>query len=350
MRGHALTQVAWGEVAGLLATEAFPEEGAGIRCIVRSWGLLYHRMQCPHPDQPAGLKSTQLPLAERKDSRICFQTFLTALGDGPGVPSWASPLNEARYVLHFLNFLATPHGMWDLSSLTADQPCTPCIGRAEPLDLQGHPDLGDAMHRLPGPWAPGGDGPREAPADGKRYVHFAGPLPTQSQKPAQSSGSCPEAAPSTGFSASGLPWPPCPQAPQPGALAGGCPHSVLTPWWHLQKRPLAETLLKLPKLQVPRIFCQDPWMTTLWGVFSLPPRTNHPLRQQLTLELELMTFSSWGLGLCPDFSTWSGPPSSEKNSFQGDSRRCSSTDIMCPSVVNMYLVPDLCTGFSSSKS
>lgn len=36
MRGHALTQVAWGEVAGLLATKAFPEEGAGIQRSVRS--------------------------------------------------------------------------------------------------------------------------------------------------------------------------------------------------------------------------------------------------------------------------------------------------------------------------
>lgn len=36
MRGHALTQVAWGEVAGLLATEALPVEEAGIQCIVRS--------------------------------------------------------------------------------------------------------------------------------------------------------------------------------------------------------------------------------------------------------------------------------------------------------------------------
>ena len=36
MTGHALTQVAWGEVAGLLATKAFPEEGAGIQRSVRS--------------------------------------------------------------------------------------------------------------------------------------------------------------------------------------------------------------------------------------------------------------------------------------------------------------------------
>ena len=28
-------------------------------------------------------------------------------------------------------FLAKPHGLWDLSSLTRDQTCTPCIGRVE---------------------------------------------------------------------------------------------------------------------------------------------------------------------------------------------------------------------------
>ena len=28
-------------------------------------------------------------------------------------------------------FLATPHGMWDLSSLTRDQTCAPCSGSTE---------------------------------------------------------------------------------------------------------------------------------------------------------------------------------------------------------------------------
>ena len=31
----------------------------------------------------------------------------------------------------FFKFLATPRGMWDLSSLTRDRTCALCIGRAE---------------------------------------------------------------------------------------------------------------------------------------------------------------------------------------------------------------------------
>ena len=33
------------------------------------------------------------------------------------------------FFFFFLTFLATPCGMWDLSSLTRNQTCTPCIGR-----------------------------------------------------------------------------------------------------------------------------------------------------------------------------------------------------------------------------
>ena len=43
--------------------------------------------------------------------------------------------------LFFKKFLAMPHDMWDLSSLTRDQTCAPCIGSADskPLDDQGSP-------------------------------------------------------------------------------------------------------------------------------------------------------------------------------------------------------------------
>lgn len=73
-------------------------------------------------------------------------------------------------------------------------------------------------------------------------------------------------------------------------------------------------------------------------------------RGALTLELELMPRNSGALDLCPALPSAPCPPPSVNSSFQGDSRSCSSTDMTWPSVVNMYLVPDLWTGFSSSNS
>ena len=36
-----------------------------------------------------------------------------------------------RYIFFFFFFLAAPHGMWDLSSLTRDRTHAPCSGSAE---------------------------------------------------------------------------------------------------------------------------------------------------------------------------------------------------------------------------
>lgn len=65
----------------------------------------------------------------------------------------------------------------------------------------------------------------------------------------------------------------------------------------------------------------------------------------LTLELKLTALTSLGLSFCTFFSSSSG-----KISCHAESRKRLSTDTICPSVVNKYLFPDLCTGFSSSNN
>ena len=47
----------------------------------------------------------------------------------------------------YFQFLATPHGLWDLSSWIRDQTCTPCIGCSGPLDHQGSPRYGVLITR-----------------------------------------------------------------------------------------------------------------------------------------------------------------------------------------------------------
>ena len=61
-------------------------------------------------------------------------------------------LNTVFAFFLFFKFLATSHGMWDLSSLTRDQTCAPCSGSAEsePLDRQGSP----TVLSLKGWWGP----------------------------------------------------------------------------------------------------------------------------------------------------------------------------------------------------
>ena len=46
-----------------------------------------------------------------------------------------------KTIIIFFLFLAVPHGMWDLTSLTRDWTYAPCIGSTEfsPLDRQGSP-------------------------------------------------------------------------------------------------------------------------------------------------------------------------------------------------------------------
>ena len=44
--------------------------------------------------------------------------------------SWILERFKNFFFHNFFNFLAMPHGMWDLNSLTRDQTCTPCIGSA----------------------------------------------------------------------------------------------------------------------------------------------------------------------------------------------------------------------------
>ena len=64
---------------------------------------------------------------------------IPGMADPGGLPSLGS-----QRVVHDWSDLAAaamPHGMWDLSSLTRDRTCTPCIGSAksQPLDPQGSP-------------------------------------------------------------------------------------------------------------------------------------------------------------------------------------------------------------------
>ena len=44
---------------------------------------------------------------------------------------WPSPIFLFCRFFFFFFFLTTPCGMWDLSSLTRDRTCAPCIGSAE---------------------------------------------------------------------------------------------------------------------------------------------------------------------------------------------------------------------------
>ena len=45
--------------------------------------------------------------------------------------SWILERFKKFFFHNFFYFLAMPHGMWDLNSLTRDQTCTPCIGSTE---------------------------------------------------------------------------------------------------------------------------------------------------------------------------------------------------------------------------
>ena len=60
-------------------------------------------------------------------------------GGGPGVftfhfLSWQCLRGPSRSLFFFkVYFLAVPHSMWDLHSLTRDQPLTPCSGSKEPF-------------------------------------------------------------------------------------------------------------------------------------------------------------------------------------------------------------------------
>ena len=69
---------------------------------------------------------------KQHDIRLCFTVLM---------PQGLLKNTYKGVVFVLLFFLAMPHSMWALSSLTRDQTCTPCTGSIEsqPLDSQGSP-------------------------------------------------------------------------------------------------------------------------------------------------------------------------------------------------------------------